>query len=87
MTLNNLGPRSREMLAAAGITDLAALKTLGAVSAFASVRTVDRRASLNLLWALHGAITGRHWQDVAREDRAALLAELESLEGGSPLLD
>ena len=33
--------------------------------------------SLNLLWAMEGALTGVHWQVVAREHRASLLLALE----------
>jgi DNA transformation protein len=33
--------------------------------------------SLNLLWALEGALTGRPWQEVAVADRASLLMALE----------
>ncbi len=28
---------------------------------------------MNLLWALEGAISGLHWQEVAREHRTSLL--------------
>jgi hypothetical protein len=34
------------------------------------------RASLHLLWALHGALTGVDWSQVAREDRTLLLLAL-----------
>ena len=81
--LPNLGPRSREMLAAAGIRSVAQLRGLGAVVAFARVRRVDPRASLNLLWALEGALTGLPWQTVAREHRTSLLLALEQHESGS----
>lgn len=76
--LPNLGPASQAMLASAGITTIAALRRLGAVEAYRRVRACDIRASLNLLWALHGALTGRRWQDVAREDRLALLLQLDA---------
>jgi DNA transformation protein and related proteins len=79
--LPNLGPRSREMLAAAGIRSVAQLRALGSVEAFARVRRVDPRASLNLLWALEGALTGLPWQTVAREHRTSLLLALEQ-QGG-----
>jgi len=75
--LANLGPASRAMLAAAGIASTAQLRRLGAVRAFRRVRATDARASLNLLWALQGALTGRHWRVVAREDRLSLLLALD----------
>lgn len=79
--LANLGPKSSAMLRAAGIDSLARLRELGAVAAFAQVRAHDPRASLNLLWALEGALTGVHWQVVARERRTSLLLALDDFEG------
>lgn len=78
--LPNLGPVSRQMLADAGIDSVQALRRLGAVAAYARVKALHPRASLNLLWALEGALTGLRWQDVAREHRTSLLLALESLE-------
>ena len=66
MPLANIGPVSRRMLAAAGITSVETLQRLGSVEAYRRVRAHDPRASLNLLWALEGALTGRPWEDVAR---------------------
>ncbi len=74
----NLGPKSAAMLGAAGIDSLEQLKALGSVAAFAMVKRSNPRASLNLLWALEGALTGESWQTVAREHRASLLLALES---------
>ena len=37
-------------------------------------------ASLNLLWALEGALTGLHWQVVAKEHRLSLLLALKALQ-------
>ena len=75
--LRNLGPASARMLASAGIFSVESLSQLGAVSAFARVRAVAPGASLNLLWALEGALTDRPWQDVARTERLRLLLALE----------
>lgn len=77
--LRNLGPVSRQMLAQAGLHDEAALQTMGAVAAFARVRAVNAKASLNLLWALEGALSGLPWQVVAREHRTSLLLALDEL--------
>lgn len=78
--LPNLGPRSRQMLAAAGITCSETLRELGAVAAYARVKRVDAGASLNLLWALEGALSGEHWREVARQHRTRLLMALEDLQ-------
>ena len=41
------------------------------------------RASLYLLWALEGALTGLPWQVVAQEHRLSLLLARDALEGKS----
>ena len=76
--LRNIGPVSKRMLAAAGITSVETLRELGAVEAYRRVRSRDPRASLNLLWALEGAVSGRPWQEVARNDRLSLLLQLDN---------
>lgn len=73
----NLGPKSAAVLAAAGVTSHARLKRLGSVAAYARVKTAGLPASLNLLWALEGAITDTHWRVVAKERRASLLFALD----------
>jgi len=80
--LPGLGPKSRAMLAAAGIATIDDLRRLGAVAAFARVRVSDARASLNLLWGLEGALGGLHWREVARTHRTSLLLALEQHERG-----
>jgi DNA transformation protein and related proteins len=77
--LQNLGPKSQGMLEAVGIKTLADLQALGSVRAYARVKASGANASLNLLWALEGALTGLPWQEVAREHRLSLLLALESL--------
>lgn len=76
-TLPNLGPKSKQMLQAAGIHTYDELCRLGAVRAYVRVKHSGARASLNLLWALEGAISGEHWQVVARDHRTSLLTALD----------
>ena len=80
--LPGLGPKSRAMLAVAGIHPTDQLRALGSVRAYAQVRaTPGNNASLNLLWALEGSLTGLHWRVVATEHRLSLLLALEALQG------
>ncbi len=79
-TLPNLGPKSQEMLAKAGITNVETLRQLGAVMAYVRTKAIWPQASLNLLWALEGALSGRPWQQVAETDRASLLMALEDVQ-------
>jgi DNA transformation protein len=78
--LAQLGPASQAMLTKAGIRSEAALRRLGAVQAYARTKAACPQASLNLLWALEGALSGRSWREVAETDRASLLMALEDLQ-------
>ncbi|MFN5046906.1 TfoX/Sxy family protein [Roseateles sp.] len=78
--LPNLGPKSAQWLQAVGIEDAAQLRAMGAVAAFVRVRRSGVAASLNLLWALEGAICEQPWQTVARSERTRLLMALEDHE-------
>lgn len=75
--LPNLGPKSQQLLGLAGIASLEQLRSLGSVAAYALVKKRGGQPSLNLLWALEGALTGLSWQEVAREHRTSLLLALE----------
>lgn len=79
-SLANLGPTSVRMLNGVGIHSEQGLRALGAVAAYFAVKASGANASLNLLWALEGALSGRHWRVVAREDRTSLLMQLDDLE-------
>lgn len=79
--LPNFGPKSQQMLERAGIKTVAQLRQLGAVRAYVQVKSVGK-VSLNLLWALEGALTGQHWQVVAKHERLRLLLALEDIERG-----
>jgi DNA transformation protein len=78
--LRNLGPRSREWLAAVGIHTIADLRAAGAVPAYVALRSARGGVSLNLLYALVGALEGMHWQDVRRTRRLELALQVEDCE-------
>jgi DNA transformation protein and related proteins len=83
--LRNLGTRTEQMLAQIGVNDVAELRRRGAVRAFAELRRAGVSSSLNMFWALAGALEpwpeGRHWREVARGDsRLSLLLSLEDYE-------
>jgi DNA transformation protein and related proteins len=79
-SLSGIGPKSREMLCAAGITSLSQLRELGAVGAYVMVKRAKCKPSLNFLWGLESIISGEHWRDVAKNHRASLLLALEEAE-------
>lgn len=78
--LLNLGVRSARMLEAAGIANTRDLRQAGSVEAFMRVKAAGFDPSLNLLWALEGAITTTPWQTVARQHRTSLLLALDARE-------
>jgi len=78
--LPGLGLKSEAMLQRVGIETVAQLRELGAVQAYMKVqRSSHKPPGMNLLYALVGAIEGVHWQTVAREQKSALLTQLEGI--------
>jgi DNA transformation protein len=53
------------------------LRRIGAIGAYERLVRAAAPVSLNMLWALEGALSDRDWREVARDDRTALLAELD----------
>lgn len=78
--LLNLGPRSAEWLDAIGITSADTLRRVGAVAAFVKLKRSQPAASLNLLYALAGALEGVHWTEIRRTRRLELLLAVEDYE-------
>jgi len=76
--MRNFGPKSEEMLAAAGIRTPAELRERGAINAFIALKHAGKAVSLNMLWAIEGALTGRDWREVARDEKLRLLMELDA---------
>ena len=66
----------------AGIRTEEQLRALGAVRAYVMVKRSGGDASLNLLWALEGALTNRSWREVAKTERLSLLLQVEELMSG-----
>lgn len=69
----NLGPKSAAWLNEIGITSLEDLHCLGSIEVMLRLKQAGIPVSLNLLYALEGALAGRHWQDVRRERKAELV--------------
>jgi len=70
------------MLASVGITTLAQLRKRGAIATYVAVKRQHRNASLNLLYALVGMLENRHWRDIMKERKLALLLAMEDYEEG-----
>lgn len=77
--LLNLGPKSSAWLAAAGIRTRAQLAALGAIGACRRLRDQGQPVSVLLAYAIEGALTGQHWNELPSETKAWLRAEFASL--------
>jgi hypothetical protein len=71
--LRNIGPKSAAWLRQVGLRTEEDLRAIGALEAFMRVKRAGFKPSLNLLYALEGALMDCHWQDVPAERRSELL--------------
>ena len=71
--LRNIGPKSMAWLRQTGVRTLDDLKAVGALSAFVRVKRAGFKPSLNLLYALEGAILDCHWQEIPDDRRSELI--------------
>lgn len=78
--LRNVGGKSAAWLRQVGIRTREDLEKHGAVGAFIKVKKAGFKPSLNLLYALAGALDDCHWQQLGGERRESLLAELAAQE-------
>ena len=78
--LLNIGPKSSAWLRQVGIKTEQDLREAGAVEAFLKVKRASFKPSLNLLYAIEGALQGCHWQQVSSERRSELLLAVDAAE-------
>jgi DNA transformation protein len=78
LKLRNIGPKSAAWLRQVGLRTEEDLRAIGALEAFMRVKRAGFKPSLNLLYALEGALMGCHWQEVPAERRSELLVAAEA---------
>ena len=76
--LRNIGPKSAAWLRQVGLRSREDLEAVGAVDAFMRVKRAGFKPSLNLLYALEGALLDCHWQDVPEARRGELVHAAEA---------
>ena len=76
--LRNIGPKSAAWLRQTGVRTLDDLKEVGALSAFVRIKRAGFKPSLNMLYALEGAILDCHWQDIPGDRRSELILAAEA---------
>lgn len=83
--IRNVGPKSAAWLRQVGVRTQDDLNRLGPVEAFMKVKRAGFRPSLNLLYALAGAIENCHWADLPDERKKELVAAAGSDEAANPI--
>ncbi len=78
-SLRGLGPKSGAVLARVGIHGARQLREHDPFEVYRRLKEAVPGTSLNMLYALLGAIEGRHWQDIQRERRTEILLRLEQM--------
>lgn len=78
LKLRNIGPKSAAWLRQVGLRTREDLEAAGPVDAFMRVKRAGFKPSLNLLYALEGALNDCHWQDVPEERRKVLVEAAEA---------
>ncbi len=78
LKLRNIGPKSAAWLRQVGLRTEDDLRAIGALDAFIKVKRAGFKPSLNLLYALEGALLDCHWQDIPAERRSELLVAADA---------
>jgi len=76
--LRNIGDKSARLLAAAGIISVDDLRAIGSAEAYRRVRLANPDGvTLNMLWALQGALLDVDWRELPGEIKVTLKNEVE----------
>lgn len=76
-SLKNLGAASVNILHAIGINSYEELKAVGPVEAYRRIKARGINVSKVMLYALQGALTDTHWNDLDPNLKAKLVQEAE----------
>ena len=75
----NLGPTSSRYLQQMGVYTLGDLKSLGPVAVYVSLLQRHVKPSLNLLWAMMGAVEQRDWREINAIEKSQALELVHAL--------
>ena len=81
--LMNIGPRTAAWLNAIGVETRGELAELGAVAAYCLINAQGYNTSLNLLWALYGALHNQKWNALPSAVKQQLRADADGFRFGS----
>lgn len=82
--IRNVGPKSAAWLRQVGIKTDDEVRAIGAIEAFMKVKRAGFKPSLNLLYALEGAVLDCHWTALTTERKSELVLEVNAREDGLP---
>jgi hypothetical protein len=82
--IRNVGPKSAAWLRQVGIKTDAEVRAIGSLEAFMKVKRAGFKPSLNLLYALEGAVLDCHWTALTVERKNELVLEVNAREDGLP---
>lgn len=83
--IRNVGPKSAAWLRQVGVRTIEDLRAVGVIETFLKVKRAGFRPSLNLLYAMQGALDDCHWADLPDGTKASLVQAAESAEKVNPI--
>ncbi len=75
--LKNIGKVTERWLNEIGVFSESELRGLGAVKAYRKIRAKEQGATVNLLFALQGALMGVHWSRLPAPVKELMIREVE----------
>jgi len=84
LKLRNVGPKSAAQLRQVGVRTLEELRELGSLEAFVKLKRAGFKPSLNLLYALEGALLDCHWQQLPDGRRQELVLAADAASAALP---
>ena len=82
--MRNIGPKSAAWLRQVGLRSFEDLQRVGSVDAFYKIKRAGFKPSLNLLYALEGALLDCHWQQLPEQRRSELLLAWDTAAAALP---
>ncbi|MDR7133464.1 hypothetical protein J2X06_000648 [Lysobacter niastensis] len=78
LKMRNIGPKSAAWLRQVGLRTPEDIAAAGSVEAFMRVKRAGFKPTLNLLYAIEGALLDCHWQEIPDERRNELIQAAEA---------
>lgn len=82
--LRNIGPKSAAQLRQVGVRSLDDLRAAGSLETFVKLKRAGFKPSLNLLYAMEGALLDCHWQQIPEERRSDLILAADAASAALP---